>query len=364
MGWHNYIKSKGLVFSNKSSLAIGVDIGSSSVKVMEMSESRGRYRIERFAVEQLPRNVVVENTIADIERVGKAIRTAVSKSGTRRNYAVAAVAAAQAINKVINVAGGMSGSELEQQIEVEAEHYIPYSIAEVNLDFEVLTPSIENPSNDEVMLAACRKEIVDERIAALQAAGLKPRVMEITSLSNQRAFDLVAPSLPDGGVEKVVAIVDYGNTSSHLYVLHRRRLVYHRDYPFGGKSLTESIQQRFGISYSEAENKKRSGDLPENYRTDILEPFVESMALEANRAIQLFISSTQHTRVDYVFVTGGSAGLPGAVERIGTKTGINTRMAYPFSTTKIGSAVSKDRLKRYAPVLFTACGLAMRGATK
>jgi type IV pilus assembly protein PilM len=188
--------------------------------------------------------------------------------------------------------------------------------------------------------------------------------MEITSLSNQRAFDLIAPSLSDGGTEKVVAIVDYGTTASHLYVLHRRRLIYHRDYPFGGKTLTESIQRRFGISFSDAENKKRSGDLPENYRTDILEPFVESMALEANRAIQLFISSSQFPRVDYVFVTGGCAALPGAVDRIGEKTGLTARLAYPFSNTRLGSAVSKDRLKRYAPVLFSVCGMAMRGAMK
>lgn len=352
------------MFSKKTPPALGVDIGSAAVKVMEMSENRGRYRVERFAVEPLPRNIVVENSITDIERVGKAIRNAVQKSGSRRSHGVAAVAAAQAISKVINVPGGMSGSDLEQQVEVEAEHYIPYSIAEVNLDFELLAPSVENPANDEVMLAACRKDIVDERVSALAAGGLKPVVMEITSLANQRAFELVAPSLSGGGVEKVVAIVDYGTTASHLYVLHRRRLVYHRDYPFGGKTLTESIQRRFGISFTEAENKKRSGDLPENYRTDILEPFVESMALEANRAISLFISSTQFSQVDHVFVTGGSAGLPGVVERIAEKTGLNARLAYPFANTRLGSGVSGDRLKRYAPVLFTACGLAMRGAAR
>lgn len=352
------------MFSKKSPLALGVDIGSSAVKVMEMTENRGRYRVERFAVEPLPRNIIVENSITDIDRVGKAIRAAVRKSGSRRSHAVAAVAAAQAISKVINVPGGMKGSDLEQQVEVEAEHYIPYSIAEVNLDYALLSPSVENPANDEVMLAACRKDIVDERIGALEAGGLKPRVMEITSLASQRAFGLIAPSLSGDGIEKVVAVVDYGTTSSHLYVFNRRRLVYHRDYPFGGKTLTESIQRRFGISHSEAENKKRSGDLPENYRTDILEPFVESMALEANRAIQLFISSTQFSKVDHVFVSGGSASLPGVVDRIGEKTGINARLAYPFANTRLSSAVSKERLKRYGPVLFTACGLAMRGAVK
>jgi type IV pilus assembly protein PilM len=352
------------VFSAKQPLAIGVDIGTASVKVMEMTINRGQVRVDRFAVEPLPRNIIVENSITDVERVGKAIRAAVKKSGTRRNYAVTAVAAAQAITKVINVPGGLRGTDLEDQIELEADHYIPHSIAEVNLDFEMLNPSVENPANDEVMLAACRKDIVEERVSALEAGGLRPRVVEIVSLACERAFKLIAPTLPEHGANKVVAIVDYGATASHLYVLDGGRLVYHRDYPFGGKTLTESIQRRFGISFTDAENKKRSGDLPENYRTDILDPFVESMALEANRAIQLFISSTQKSRVDYVFVTGGIAALPGAVERIAEKTGNKTRLAYPFSSTRLGSSISKDRLNRYAPSLLTVCGLAMRGAQK
>lgn len=349
------------MFSKKNPPALGVDIGTSSVKVMEMSVARGRYRVERFAVEPLPRNIVVENALTDIDRVAGAVKAAVKKSGSRRRSAVVAVAAAQAMNKVINVPDGLRGDELEQQVLLEAEHYIPYAISEVNLDYLPLGPATENPTNDEVLLAACRKETVEERIGVLQGAGLKAQVVDITSLANMRAFELIAPGLPEQGVEKVVALMDYGTTASHLYVVHRRRLVYHRDYPFGGRSLTESIQRRFGISYTEAENKKRNGDLPENYRTDILEPFIESMALEANRAIQLFLSSTQYDRVDYVFATGGSATLPKAIDRIADKTGVTARLANPFVNCRLGSSVAKDRLYRYAPVLMTACGLAMRG---
>ena len=352
------------MFGNKKPLAIGVDIGSSSVKVMEMSESRDRYKVEHFAVEPLPRNIVVENQITDIDRVAKAIRTAVEKAGIKRKHAVVAVAAAQAMNKIINVPGGLSEKELDQQVELEAEHYVPYALADTNIDYEVIGPSLENPTNDEVLLAACRKEIVDERVTALASAGLTAAIVDISSLANERAFELIAPSLPDGGVEKVVAILDYGTTSSHLYVVHRRHLVYHRDYPFGGKSLTESIQRRFGISYAEAENKKRTGDLPENYRQDILKPFIDSMAQEANRAIQLFISSTQYDRVDNIFVTGGCSALPKVVDKIGDKSEITTRLANPFVGTKVAGSIDKKRLYRYAPLLGTVCGLAMRGANR
>ncbi len=352
------------MFRKKNPLAIGVDVGSSSVKVMEMTENRDRFKVERFAVEPLPRNVVVENAITDIDRVSKAIRAAIKKSGTKRKHVIVAVAAAQAMNKIISVPGGLQGEELDQQVQLEAEHQVPYAISEINLDYEQLGPSVENPTSDEVLLAACRKEIVDERVSALEGAGLVATVVDISSLANERAFGLIAPSLPEGGVEKVVAILDYGTTASHLYVVHRRRLVYYRDYAFGGKTLTESIQRRFGISYLEAENKKRSGNLPENYRTDILDPFLDSMAQEANRAIQLFLSSTQYEHVDNVFITGGCSALPKAADRISEKTQVTARLSNPFANTKLASSVDKKRIYRYAPLLLTVCGLAMRGAVR
>ena len=352
------------MFKKKRQLALGIDIGTSAVKVVEMSESRDRYKVERFAVEPLPRNIIVENAITDIDRVSKAVRAAVEKSGSKCKHAVIAIAAAQSMSKILSLSGEMRGLELEQQIELEAEHYVPFPLADTNLDYEILGANSENPSNVDVLLSACRKEIVEERVSVLTAAGLTPIIVDITSLANERALELVAASLPNGGVEKVVAIVDYGVTSSHLYVVHNKRLIYQRDFPFGGKSLTESIQRRFGVSYTEAENKKRNGNLPENYRQDILTPFLSAMGQEASRAIQLFVSSSNFDRVDHVFLTGGCSALPKAVGRVEEKTEISTRLANPFVNTKLSSNVAKDRLYRYAPLLNTACGLAMRGARK
>ena len=352
------------MFKKKRQLALGIDIGTSSIKVMEMTESRDRYKIERFAVEPLPRNIIVENAITDLDRVSKAVRSAVEKSGSKRKHVVVAIAAAQSMSKILSLPGGLRGSELEQQIELEAEHYVPFPLADTNLDFELLGSSIENPSNDDVLLSACRKEIVEERVSVLEAAGLTPIIVDVASFANERALQLVATTLPNGGVEKVVAIVDYGTTSSHLYVVHQKKLIYQRDFPFGGKSLTESIQRRFGVSYTEAENKKRGGSLPENYRQDILGPFISAMAQEANRAMQLFVSSSNHDQVDHVFLTGGCSALPKVADSVGEKTGVSTRLANPFVNTKLASSVAKDRLYRYAPLLNTVCGLAMRGAKR
>lgn len=352
------------MFERKKPLAVGVDIGSSSVKVLEMTERRNQYRVERFAVEPLPRNAVVENAITDIDRVAKVVRTAIRKSGSRRVYAVSAVAAAQALSKTIVVPGGLKGNALDQQVELEARHHVPSALEGTNIDYETLGPSAENPSNDEVLLAACRRDIIEERTAALVGAGLKPLIVDIVSLANEKALSLIAPSLPDHGDGEVIAILDCGATSSHLYVVHGWRLIYHRDYPLGGKMLTENIQRSFGVSYSEAENKKRLGDLPKSYEKDFLGPFIESMAHIANRAIQLFVSSTHHERVDRIIVTGGGAALPHAAERIGDKTGIPTLTANPFANTGVSSKVAKERLYRHAPVLTTACGLAMRGAER
>lgn len=353
------------MFKKKRPLALGIDIGTSSIKVMEMTESRDRYKIERFVVEPIPRNIVVENAIIDLDRVSRAVRSAVKKTGSKRKHVVVAIAAAQSISKILSLPAGLSGTELEQQIELEAEHYVPFPLADTNLDFQLLGPNAENPSNDDVLFSACRREIVEERVTVLEAAGLTPLIVDVTSFANERALELVATTLPNGGVEKVVAIIDYGATSSHLYVVHQEKLIFQRDFPFGGKSLTESIQRRFGVSYTEAENKKRGGrSLPENYRQDILAPFISAMAQEANRAIQLFVSSSNHDQVDYLFLTGGCSALPKVVDEVADKTGVSTRLANPFVNTKLASSIAKDRLYRYAPLLNTVCGLAMRGAKR
>jgi type IV pilus assembly protein PilM len=348
------------LFVRKKPPLIGVDISSSAVKVLELSKAGDHYRVERYAVEPLPRNSVVESAITDVEQVGAAVEHAIRRSGTRCKHAAVAVSAAHVINKTISMPTGLSEQDLESQIEMEADHYIPYPLDEVNLDFEVLGPSESNPNEDEILLAACRKEVVDDYIAVLDRAGLSPTVVDVESYAMESAYGLIARHLPGGGMETSVAVMDFGATTTHVNAVHNNRSVYTRDHAFGGRQLTEEIQRRYGLSYEEAGLAKKVGGLPDNYQTDILHPFMEAMCQETLRALQFFYSSSPYNSVDQILLAGGCSQIPGIDELIASRTGISTLVANPFTSMSIASRIKPQTLANDAPSLMVACGLAMR----
>jgi type IV pilus assembly protein PilM len=169
------------LFYRQSPSLLGIDISSSAVKLLELSRKRGQVWVESYAVEPLPLDIVTESKIKDVEILGEAIKRAVKRAGARAKKAVAAVAGSEVITKVISVPAALSEREMESYIELEAEQYIPYPLEEVNLDFQVLDSTEENAEMREVLMAACRSETVDARVAALELAGLKPIVMDVES---------------------------------------------------------------------------------------------------------------------------------------------------------------------------------------
>lgn len=347
-------------FAKKKPPLLGLDISSTSVKLLELSKTGDHLRVERYAIEPLPQNAVVENSIADVEQVGATVERAVRHSGTKLKHAAVAVAASHVIAKTITMPTGLSDTELESQIELEADHYIPYPLEEVNLDFEVLGPSESDPTRDEVLIIACRKEIVDDYVAVVERAGLVPAVIDVESYAVENAYTLIAAHFPGGGMGKTVAILDFGATTTHVNVIHNNRSVYTRDHPFGGRQLTEEIQRRYGLSYAEAGLAKKVGGLPDNYQTDILHPFMEAMAQETLRALQFFYSSTQFSSVDQLLLAGGCAQILGIDELIANRTGLPTAIANPFTSMSLASRVKPQALAADAPSLLVACGLALR----
>lgn len=347
-------------FSKKKPPLIGVDISSSAVKVLELSRTGDHFRVERYTVEPLPQNAVVENAITDVEQVGTTVDHAIKRSGTKCRHAAVAVAASHVIGKTITMPTGLSDAQLESQIELEADHYIPYPLDEVNLDFEVLGPSETNPSEDDVLIAACRKEVVDDYIAVIERAGLEPTVVDVESYAMQGAYTLIARDMPGGGMEKTVAVLDFGATTTHVNVMHNNRSVYTRDHAFGGRQLTEEIQRRYGLSYEEAGLAKKVGGLPDNYQTDILHPFMEAMCQETMRALQFFYSSSPFNSVDQILLAGGCAQIPGIDELIASRTGVSTSVANPFTSMSLSSRIKPQTLANDAPSLMVACGLALR----
>lgn len=348
------------LFKPANPAVVGLDISSTAVKLLELGRSGDRLRVESYAVEPLPPNSVIEKNISDVEAVGEAIKRAIKRSGTRTKFACAAVSGSAVITKIISMPASLSEDEMDQQIQLEADQYIPYPLEEVNLDFEVLGPSKNDPERVDVLLAASRSENVEVRVAAIELAGLKARVIDVEAYAMENACNLLAAMLPEQGIDQTIAVIDIGATMTTLNVLRDLKTIYTREQVFGGKQLTEEIQRRYGLSYEEAGMAKRQGGLPDNYEPEVLEPFKDAMAQQVSRSLQFFFSSSQFTSVDHIVLAGGSSMIPGVDELIANKIGVHTSIANPFTNMVIASRVKAQSLSNDAPALMIATGLAMR----
>ncbi len=348
------------LFAKKTPSVLGIDVSSSACKVLELSRADEHCRVERYAVEPLPQNSVVEHAITEVEQVAQAVERAVKRSGSRCKHAAVAVAGAHVITKTIKMPATMSENDLQTQIEMEADHYIPYPLDEVNMDYQVIGATEDNPEEMEILMAACRKEIVDDYVAVIQAHGLTPAVVDIETYAMENAYSLIAQHMPGGGMEKTVAILDVGATTTNINVIHNNRSVYSRDHTFGGRQLTEEIQRRYGLSYEEAGLAKKQGGLPDNYQTDVLRPFMEAMCQEAMRALQFFYSSSPFNNVDQVLLAGGCAQIPGVDEMVSARIGVPAMVANPFASMSLASRIKPEMLANDAPSLMISCGLALR----
>ena len=350
-----------VLLGRKHAPLVGLDISSSSVKLVELSQSAsGDYVVERFASESFEKGWIADGQIEKFDEVADAVRRVVVKSGTRTKHVAMAMPQSAVITKKIMLPAGLREEELEMQVESEANQYIPFSLDEVSLDFCVVGPSPTSVGDVEVLIAASRKDRVQDRQGLAEAAGLKPLVLDIESHASRLAVGRLVATLPNEGRDSLVALFEIGAETTSLKVLRDDELLYDRDQAFGGTQLTQLISRQYGFSFEEAEQKKLAGDLPEDYEQSILAPFVDSLSQEVGRALQYFFTSTPHHKVHYVMLAGGSAALPGLKERVTEQTGFASMIVNPFEGMKLGSSVRESKLRREAPSYLTACGLAMR----
>ena len=341
---------------------IGVDISASTIKMVELSElpKKSGYVVERYAIEALPKDAVVDGNINNLEAVSEALERALKRMGTRIRNVALALPAAAVITKKILLPNGLREEDLEYQVESEANQYIPFAMDEVNLDFQVIGPAPGNAEEVEVLLAASRKANVEDRIAAAQTAGLRAVVVDVEPYAAERAFDQIRVQLPEGAVDQCVVLVDIGANVMNVNVLRNGQSIYTRDQQLGGEQLTQQIQNAFGLSAEEAEAGKRNGGLPDNYESDVLAPFRENVAIEVARALQFFFTSSQFNEVSYIVLAGGGAALSGLDDAVATRTQVSTLVANPFAQMTLSSRIKPRQLQTDAPALMIACGLAMR----
>jgi type IV pilus assembly protein PilM len=338
-----------------------MDISSSAIKMVELAEAgKSSQRVERYAIEPLAKDSVLDGNISNLESVAETVRRAWKKLGTRTKNVALALPTAAVITKKIVCPAGLREEDLELQVESEANQYIPFALDEVNLDFQVLGPAPSGDAEVEVLIAASRKEKVEDRVAVAEAAGLKALVMDVESYAMQTAFELIRRQLPNDGRDQNVAVIDLGASIMNITVLRNDQAVYAREQAFGGNQLTQDIARHYGLSPEEAENAKRSGGLPDSYDTEVLRPFMESAALEIQRAMQFFFTSTQFNSIEHILLTGGTSTLQGLEDMVSSRTRVNAMVANPFANMSISPRIQLKRLISDAPALMIACGLAMR----
>ena len=336
----------------------GLDLSTTAVKVVDIERRGRRYRLKNYAVEPLSPEAINDHAVVDTEAVAAAITRARKRAKVRTKYVATSVAGAAVITKKIAIPAGLDESEQQTQVEMEADHHLPAGIESMYLDFQVLGPDPTDEANQvEVLLVACKREVVDGHIQAIEAAGLKASVIDVDPFAVETAYELGAPS---EYFEKTVALLNIGAQVTNINVLHQGQSIFTRDHYFGGQQLTESLGEIYGWEFADAEQRWMRGDLPEDYTQRALNPFLQDLAMEMGRSLDFYASNHPDHPVDWVVISGGCALLPGVMEALRDQLGVEVTIANPFAGMKKGPMLSQQHLETVAPRLMVATGLALR----
>jgi type IV pilus assembly protein PilM len=348
------------IFGTKTPPLIGLDIGSSSIRLIQLSQHGNSYRIDHFAIEPLPPGVIVEKSVQDIEAISEAIQAAIRNSGSNSKYCAVAVSGSAVFTKTISLPANLAETDIESQVQIEANQYIPYPLDEISLDFEVLGPSARNVDMVDILLAASKNENVESRQDALESLGLRARVVDVESFAIGNAFELIRER--DGiRSSETVGLFDIGYDLSSLLILRNGRVAYTRDHPFGGNQLIEEIMRRYDMTAEQASFFMRGEPGPENFEEEVLEPFMLNVVHQISRALQFFSSSSEFSNIRSLYLAGTMASLDGLAEVVEQELGIGTSVADPVKGLDVAPSVAVAALKRNAPNLMVAMGLALRG---
>src|SRR5690606_6515916 len=249
----------------------------------------------------------------------------------------------------------------EGQVELQADQYIPFPMNEVSYDFEIVGPTEKDPDMIDVLLVATRTENVEQRQAAVEAAGLKSRIVDVEAFAVENACFLLKHQMPDQGRGHNIAVVDFGASSTTFSVLRDLKVIYTRDFAFGGQQLTEEIMRTYGLTLEEAGRAKKEGGLPSNYEPEVLDPFIDDMSQQVSRSLQFYLASgSGREQPEKILVCGGCANIPGVADVIASRVGIQAERGDPLGQMKLSARAKAQAVQRDATALLTACGLALR----
>ncbi len=339
---------------------VGIDIGSHEIKAILLSKTTNGYKISNCITVPVKKGAVMDHDIRDSETVVECLELIKRRLPKGVKFASAAVSGSAVMTKVIYMDASLNDEELEAQIDVEADHLIPYSLDEVSIDFEVLNSNSADPSKVDVLLSACRTENVDTKVDALDRVGLEAKVIDIEGFALGRSSELIIDQLPDGAANKIIAMVDVGANITTFAIVDSGDTSFIREQTFGGEQFTQSIQSFYNMSYDEAELAKTSGELPRDYMFEVLSPFQTQLLQQIKRTLQIYCTSSGNDKVDYIVLSGGTAKLEGMANLATNELGIHTIIADPFKGCLTADDKDKGILEHNISKYMMACGLALR----
>jgi len=257
---------------------VGIDIGSSSVRVMELEESNAQFKIVSYGTQPMPKDIFEGKQIKSPEKLIDVIKEALFDANTKTSQVAVAVPDSNVITKVIQLDKELAESEREELVVLEADKHIPYPIDEVSLDYEILGPSEKSPRRDNILVVASRTEHVNERVELMRESGLKTKIVDVESYVVERVCHLFADEMPNEGKGQHIAVFDIGEVYTKLTVLDDMKAVFSREETFGFNQLTEELSRRYDIPPNQVSELKRHGKLPEDAETEVFDPSKTSMA--------------------------------------------------------------------------------------
>jgi len=336
----------------------GLDLSTTAVKAVDMERRRRRYRLKGFAVEPIPPEAISDQTVVDTEALAGAIARARKGARTRQRHVAASVAGAAVITKKITIPAGLDEYQQQTQVELEAEHHLPAGIESMYLDFQVLGPDPNDEANQvEALLVACKRDVVDGYLQAIEQAGLKASVIDVEPFAVENAYEVSAPS---DYLDRTVALLNIGAEVTNINVLHQGQSLFTRDHFYGGSQLVDSLSESYGWEAAQAEQHLIRGELPEDADQRVIGPFLQNLAVEMGRSLDFYASNHPDQAVDWVVLSGGCALLPGITQAMEDQLGFEVTIANPFAGIGLNRGVSRGNLSAQAPRLMVATGLALR----
>jgi type IV pilus assembly protein PilM len=347
----------GNLIISKSKNVVGLDIGTNSIKLVEVEESKGGVRLKNFGITPIPKDSIVNGAIVNHDAVVSAIQQLLSNLKVKTRDAVSSVSGHPVIIKKISMPQ-TTDDEMEESIKFEAEQYIPFDLDEVNIDYQILAVEEGKTDHMSVMLVAAKKVMISDYVKVLTDAGLNPVILDIDVFALENAYEVNYQS----DEPQAVALIDIGASTININIIKAGLSAFTRDIFLGGNQITEEIQKHFGISFDEAEALKISGDInnPEFGGKEIVKKVCDSMVAEIQKSLD-FYSSTTYEQIARIYLSGGCAKIPFMKEGIEEKLNIATEVIDCMRTVSYDRNVfDPDYIKDITPLASVGVGLALR----